>query len=41
MWLYLSWQASSLRRYLWEQALLAAFGWIPTVLGIVPELETS
>jgi acetyltransferase-like isoleucine patch superfamily enzyme len=34
LWLYLSWQASSLGRYLWEQALLAAVGWIPTVIGI-------
>jgi acetyltransferase-like isoleucine patch superfamily enzyme len=32
--LYLSWQASSLGRYLWEQLLLTLFGWIPTVVGI-------
>lgn len=32
--LYLSWQASSLGRYLWEQLLLTLFGWIPTVAGI-------
>jgi acetyltransferase-like isoleucine patch superfamily enzyme len=32
--LYLSRQASSLRRYLWEQLLLTLFGWIPTVVGI-------
>ena len=32
--LYLSWQASSLERYLWEQAVLTVFGWIPTVVGV-------
>lgn len=32
--LYLSWQASSLGRYLWEQSIQVLFGWIPTVLGI-------
>ena len=32
--LYLSWQASSLGRYLWEQAIQGLFGWIPTVAGI-------
>jgi acetyltransferase-like isoleucine patch superfamily enzyme len=32
--LYLSRQASSLGRYLWEQLLLALFGWIPSVAGI-------
>ncbi len=31
---YLSWQASSLGRYVWEQLVLALFGWIPTVVGI-------
>jgi len=33
--LYLARQASSLPRYLWEQSILALFGWIPTVAGIV------
>lgn len=32
--LYLSRQASSLPRYLWEQSIQALFSWIPTVLGI-------
>jgi acetyltransferase-like isoleucine patch superfamily enzyme len=32
--LYLSRQASSLRRYLWEQSMFALFGWIPTFAGI-------
>ena len=32
--LYLSRQASSLGRYVWEQAILALCGWVPTVLGI-------
>ena len=32
--LYLSRQASSLRRYLWEQLILTLFGWIPTIAGI-------
>jgi acetyltransferase-like isoleucine patch superfamily enzyme len=32
--LYLSRQARSLPRYIWEQAILSLFGWIPTVLGI-------
>ncbi len=32
--LYLSRQASSLRRYLWEQLILSLFGWIPTIAGI-------
>jgi acetyltransferase-like isoleucine patch superfamily enzyme len=32
--LYLSRQASSLSRYVWEQSILALFGWIPTVIGI-------
>ncbi len=32
--LYISRQASSLGRYLWEQLILALFGWIPTVVGI-------
>jgi acetyltransferase-like isoleucine patch superfamily enzyme len=32
--LYTSRQASSLRRYLWEQAVLTLFGWVPTVVGI-------
>jgi acetyltransferase-like isoleucine patch superfamily enzyme len=32
--LYLSRQASSLRRYAWEQLILALFGWVPTVVGI-------
>ena len=32
--LYVSRQASSTGRYIWEQLFLALFGWIPTVLGI-------
>lgn len=32
--LYLSRQASSLRRYILEQLILGLFGWIPTVVGI-------
>lgn len=32
--LYLSRQASSPWRYLWEQTLLFLLGWIPTILGI-------
>jgi acetyltransferase-like isoleucine patch superfamily enzyme len=32
--LYLSRQASSLGRYIWEQTVLSLFGWIPTVVGI-------
>jgi len=32
--LYLSRQASSLRRYAWEQLILELFGWVPTVVGI-------
>lgn len=32
--LYLSRQASSIGRYLWEQTILALFGWVPTVVGI-------
>jgi acetyltransferase-like isoleucine patch superfamily enzyme len=32
--LYLSRQASSLPRYVWEQLILALFGWVPTVVGI-------
>ncbi|MBN1657284.1 MAG: acyltransferase [Anaerolineae bacterium] len=32
--LYLSRQASSLPRYLWEQLILTLLGWVPTVLGI-------
>jgi acetyltransferase-like isoleucine patch superfamily enzyme len=32
--LYLSRQASSLGRYLWEQILTTLLGWIPTVVGI-------
>jgi len=34
IWLYLSRQASSLPRYLLEQALYLLFGWIPTPLGL-------
>ena len=33
--LYLSRQAASLPRYVWEQFILSLFGWIPTVVGIV------
>jgi acetyltransferase-like isoleucine patch superfamily enzyme len=32
--LYLSRQASSLGRYLWEQTILTLLGWIPTPVGI-------
>jgi len=32
--LYLSRQANSLGRYLWEQTLTTLLGWIPTVVGI-------
>ncbi len=32
--LYLSRQATSLPRYLWEQLILTLFGWAPTVVGI-------
>jgi acetyltransferase-like isoleucine patch superfamily enzyme len=32
--LYLSRQASSTGRYIWEQIILSFFGWIPTVVGI-------
>lgn len=32
--LYLSRQASSMPRYVWEQLVLGLFGWIPTVVGI-------
>ena len=32
--LYLSRQASSTPRYIWEQLILSLFGWIPTVVGI-------
>lgn len=32
--LYLSRQASSLRRYVWEQLILGLCGWVPTVVGI-------
>jgi len=32
--LYLSRQASSLGRYIWEQAITSLFGWVPTVVGI-------
>lgn len=32
--LYLSRQASSLGRYIWEQSILTLFGWIPTLVGI-------
>jgi acetyltransferase-like isoleucine patch superfamily enzyme len=32
--LYLSRQASSLGRYLWEQTVLTLCGWVPTVVGI-------
>jgi acetyltransferase-like isoleucine patch superfamily enzyme len=32
--LYLQRQATSLRRYAWEQAILSLCGWVPTVLGI-------
>jgi acetyltransferase-like isoleucine patch superfamily enzyme len=32
--LYLSRQASSPGRYLWEQTILTLLGWVPTVLGV-------
>ena len=32
--LYLSRQASSLGRYVWEQSILALFGWVPALAGI-------
>jgi acetyltransferase-like isoleucine patch superfamily enzyme len=32
--LYVSRQATSLPRYVWEQAILSLFGWIPTVIGV-------
>ena len=32
--LYLSRQASSLRRYVWEQLVLSLAGWVPTIIGI-------
>ena len=32
--IYISRQASSLGRYLWEQLILTLLGWIPTVVGI-------
>lgn len=32
--LYLSRQASSFPRYVWEQIFTALFGWIPTIIGI-------
>jgi acetyltransferase-like isoleucine patch superfamily enzyme len=32
--LYLSRQASSLGRYVWEQLILTLFGWVPTVVGV-------
>ena len=32
--LYLSRQASSPGRYLWEQTVMALFGWIPTFVGV-------
>jgi acetyltransferase-like isoleucine patch superfamily enzyme len=32
--LYLSRQATSLGRYLWEQLIMMLFGWIPTIVGI-------
>ncbi|MCS6842532.1 MAG: acyltransferase [Roseiflexus sp.] len=32
--LYLSRQASSIRRYVWEQIVQAAVGWIPGIIGI-------
>ena len=32
--LYLSRQAASLPRYVWEQLILTLFGWVPTVVGI-------
>jgi acetyltransferase-like isoleucine patch superfamily enzyme len=32
--LYLSRQATSLGRYVWEQSVQALFGWIPSIVGI-------
>jgi acetyltransferase-like isoleucine patch superfamily enzyme len=32
--LYLRRQASSLRRYVWEQTIVGLCGWVPTVVGI-------
>jgi acetyltransferase-like isoleucine patch superfamily enzyme len=32
--LYLSRQASSLGRYVWEQLILTLLGWVPTVVGV-------
>jgi acetyltransferase-like isoleucine patch superfamily enzyme len=32
--LYLSRQATSLWRYVWEQMVLTLFGWVPTVVGV-------
>lgn len=32
--LYVQRQAGSLPRYLWEQAITAAAGWVPTIVGI-------
>jgi acetyltransferase-like isoleucine patch superfamily enzyme len=32
--LYLSRQATSLGRYIWEQLIQAVFGWIPSIVGI-------
>jgi acetyltransferase-like isoleucine patch superfamily enzyme len=32
--LYISRQASSVGRYIWEQLLLTLFSWIPTILGV-------
>lgn len=32
--LYLTRQANSLPRYVWEQLIITLFGWIPTIVGI-------
>ena len=32
--LYLSRQATSLGRYVWEQCIQALFGWVPSIVGI-------
>lgn len=32
--LYLSRQATSLGRYVWEQFIQALFGWVPTIVGV-------
>lgn len=32
--LYVSRQASSVGRYVWEQLILSLFGWMPTVIGV-------